>query len=82
MRYYATEAQLDQAEYARSIGGRILNYFEEYFNISYPLPKAGLSSKTTSVIFGKNEKLILHTEFVITRYTGCRCWLELPCKSG
>ena len=42
MTYYATKEQVDQAEYARSIGGDILNYFEYYFNISYPLPKAGL----------------------------------------
>ena len=41
MKYYATKGQIDQAEYAKSIGGRILNHFEDYFNISYPLPKAG-----------------------------------------
>ena len=43
MKYYATKEQIDQAELARSVGGKILNHFEDYFNISYPLPKAGLS---------------------------------------
>ncbi|CAB4005515.1 glutamyl aminopeptidase-like [Paramuricea clavata] len=42
MKYYATKGQLDQAEYARSVGGPILSHFEEYFNISYPLPKADM----------------------------------------
>ena len=41
MKYYATTEQIDQVEFARSIGGRILKHFEDYFNISYPLPKAG-----------------------------------------
>ncbi|XP_028402409.1 glutamyl aminopeptidase-like, partial [Dendronephthya gigantea] len=42
MKYYATKEQLDQAEYAKSVGGRILEHFEGYYNISYPLPKADM----------------------------------------
>ena len=41
MKYYASKGQIDQVEYARQIGGDILAHFETYFNISYPLPKAG-----------------------------------------
>ena len=41
MKYYTSKGQIDQAELARSVGGKILDYFEGFFNISYPLPKAG-----------------------------------------
>jgi aminopeptidase N len=36
---WARENALDQTEYARSIAGRILHYFEEFFDVNYPLPK-------------------------------------------
>ena len=31
-----------QVDYALDIGVRILTYFEDYFNIPYPLPKLGI----------------------------------------
>ena len=41
MTYYAPKDQLDQIDYAKKVGKKILEYFEEYYNVSYPLPKAG-----------------------------------------
>ena len=38
-RIWSREDALDQVEYAKSIGSRILEYFEEFFNVEYPLPK-------------------------------------------
>ena len=31
-----------QVDYALDIGVRILTYFEDYFNVPYPLPKLGI----------------------------------------
>ncbi|XP_028401179.1 glutamyl aminopeptidase-like [Dendronephthya gigantea] len=42
MSYYATRGQLEQVKYAMDIGGKLLDHFEKYFNISYPLPKADM----------------------------------------
>ena len=36
---WARKAALAQAHYSLEIGPRILEYFEEYFGIKYPLPK-------------------------------------------
>jgi len=38
-RVYATPEQVSRAKYALDIGVDILNYFENYFEIKYPLPK-------------------------------------------
>ena len=38
-RIWARKDALDQIAYAKDIGPKILKHFEEYFNISYPLPK-------------------------------------------
>lgn len=38
-RVWARKSAIDQAEYARDIGPRILTYFEQYFGIEFPLPK-------------------------------------------
>jgi len=38
-RIWTEQNSLDQAEYARDIGPKILEYFEEYFNVKFPLPK-------------------------------------------
>ena len=42
MTYYAQAAQLDQLEYAMDVGSRVLPHFEAYYNVSYPLEKAGI----------------------------------------
>ena len=36
---WARKNAMDQTEYARNIGPKILKHFEEYFNVLYPLPK-------------------------------------------
>ena len=41
MKYYVQEAQLDQTALAIKVGGEMLEKFEDYFNIPYPLAKAG-----------------------------------------
>lgn len=41
MTFYAPPDQIDQVNYAKDVGVRMLNYMEEYFGIDYPLPKAG-----------------------------------------
>jgi len=38
-RVYATPEQVPRAKYALDIGVDILNYFENYFGVKYPLPK-------------------------------------------
>eukprot|EP00095_Tigriopus_kingsejongensis_P003865 maker-scaffold1168_size57759-snap-gene-0.7 protein:Tk03865 transcript:maker-scaffold1168_size57759-snap-gene-0.7-mRNA-1 annotation:"aminopeptidase n" len=38
-RIWARSNALDQIAYAKSIGGPILKFFEDYFNVPYPLPK-------------------------------------------
>ena len=38
-RIWARKDALDQIAYAKDIGPKMLEYFEEYFNVSYPLPK-------------------------------------------
>merc|ERR1711971_1023922 len=38
-RIWSEPSSLDQTEYARDIGPKILKFFEEYFNVTYPLPK-------------------------------------------
>eukprot|EP00795_Rhopilema_esculentum_P003842 gene3842-15137_t len=42
MTYYAPKDQVDQLLYGSDVGTRILPYFEGYYNISYPLPKADM----------------------------------------
>ena len=38
-RIWTEQNSLDQAQYARDIGPKILEYFEQYFNFTFPLPK-------------------------------------------
>jgi len=38
-RIWSRESALEQTKYATSIGPTILEYYEQYFNIKYPLPK-------------------------------------------
>ncbi len=42
MTYYAPPDQVDQLDYSVDTGKKILPYFESYYNITYPLPKAGI----------------------------------------
>lgn len=38
-RVYATPDQIDRANYSLHLGVNVLNFFEDYFQIKYPLPK-------------------------------------------
>ena len=38
-RIWARKNALDQIDYAKSIGAKMLKYFEDYFSVKYPLPK-------------------------------------------
>ena len=38
-RVWARKNALDQVDYAKSIGAKMLKFFEEYFDVKYPLPK-------------------------------------------
>ena len=54
MRVFSTKAQLPKVEYALDIGVGITEYYIEYFNITYPLPKLG---KLTQSATNKNNIL-------------------------
>lgn len=41
-RVWARQSAIEQAEYARDIGPKMLTYFEQYFDIEFPLPKQDL----------------------------------------
>ncbi|ROT69085.1 putative aminopeptidase N-like isoform X2 [Penaeus vannamei] len=45
-RVWARQETIDQAEYANEIGPKILRFFEDYFNLSYPLPKMDMIALT------------------------------------
>lgn len=38
-RIWARKSALDQIAYAKDIGAKILKFFEDYFDVKYPLPK-------------------------------------------
>ena len=44
MTFYAPPDQIDQVDYAKDNAVVMLDYMEEFFNITYPLPKAGTPS--------------------------------------
>lgn len=41
MTFYAQPDQIDQVEYAKQNAVAMLDYMEDFFDIAYPLPKAG-----------------------------------------
>ena len=45
MTFYAPPDQIDQVDYAKNVGVRMLDYMEDYFGINYPLPKAGKDNR-------------------------------------
>lgn len=51
MTFYAPPDQIDQVDYAKDVGVKMLDYMEDYFNINYPLPKAGKLSSLGAVMW-------------------------------
>ena len=41
MRIYAPADQMDQVTYASDMGKKVLDYYDSFFGVKYPLPKAG-----------------------------------------
>lgn len=39
---WTTPAQVNQTKFALDVGNGIITYYEEYYNLGYPLPKQGL----------------------------------------
>lgn len=39
---WARKEAIEQAEYARDKGPKVLTFFENYFNIKFPLPKSDM----------------------------------------
>uniref|UniRef100_A0A1I8PGY6 glutamyl aminopeptidase n=1 Tax=Stomoxys calcitrans TaxID=35570 RepID=A0A1I8PGY6_STOCA len=44
MRVFSTAAQVDKVEYALNVGVGITEFYIDYFNISYPLPKLDMAA--------------------------------------
>lgn len=44
MRVFSTAAQVDKVDYALDVGVGITEYYIEYFNVSYPLPKLDMAA--------------------------------------
>jgi hypothetical protein len=46
---WARSNAIDQIDYARTISAKLLNYFEKYFSVKFPLPKqVGLTKSKCS----------------------------------
>ena len=56
MTFYAAPDLIDQIEYAKENAVKMLDYMEQYFNIPYPLPKAGKISDSTYVVSLMTER--------------------------
>ncbi|XP_042891875.1 aminopeptidase N-like [Penaeus japonicus] len=74
LRVWARPEAIDQAEYANEVGPKILSFFEEYFNLSFPLPKLDMIA-VPELSFGGmenwglityREKYLLHNPRVST----------------
>ncbi len=47
-RIWARKDALDQIAYAKDVGPKMLQFFEDYFNVPYPLPKQDMVNKQLS----------------------------------
>lgn len=45
MSVYATPAQINKVDFALELGAAVIEYYIEYFQIEYPLPKFGEYTK-------------------------------------
>lgn len=44
MRVFSTKAQVDKVSYALDVGANITEFYINYFNVSYPLPKLDMAA--------------------------------------
>ena len=54
MTFYAPPDQIDQVDYAKDVGVKMLDYMEDYFSIGYPLPKAGTYLSPLPILDGSD----------------------------
>lgn len=57
---WAREEALESARYALEVGPKILSFFENYFNIKYPLPKIDMIALPD---FGAGGNIIVKMKF-------------------
>lgn len=51
LRVWTTPAQVNQTKYALGVGKDIITYYEQYYNLGYPLPKQGEWIQCTSNMY-------------------------------
>ena len=61
-RIWARKDALDQIAYAKKVGPEMLQYFEKYFNVSYPLPKQDMIALPGKPGAMENWGLITYSE--------------------
>lgn len=73
---WARRNAIGDAEYASRISPKILNFFEDYFNISFPLPKQDTVA-LPDLPFGAMENwgLIIYRYYIVIE-------IKMPCFSS
>lgn len=67
MRVWAPKDQLDQAEFAIEVAPKVLEYYEDFFKVDFPLPKQGKKKK--SKVFISCIAIFLKLEYILIVYT-------------
>lgn len=60
---WTTPAQVNQTKFALDVGNGIITYYEEYYNLGYPLPKQGLCLFVYSSTEIFNYNIIVNKSF-------------------
>ena len=50
LRVWTSHQKVDQTEYALGVGKDIITYYEEYYDLGYPLPKQGKEVFTSDLM--------------------------------
>lgn len=48
LRVFATPAQINKVDFALDVGKKVIEYYIQYFEVPYPLPKLGELSENTT----------------------------------
>ncbi|KAJ7394007.1 hypothetical protein OS493_003679 [Desmophyllum pertusum] len=71
MTFYAQPDQIDQVDYAKENAVKMLDYMEDFFNITYPLPKADMIAIPNFAFAGmENWGLIMYRETALLYQPG------------